>query len=79
MKTPQYDDRQNAAFRRLKPAIDKSYPQGWFVAIADDQVIAAAADFQSLEGILRERGIDPRNALVAEAGVDYPDYVTIFV
>jgi hypothetical protein len=63
----------------MKAAIDKNYPQGWFVAIADDQVIGAAADFHSLEGILRERGADPRNTLVVEAGVDYPEHVTIFV
>jgi hypothetical protein len=32
-----------------------------------------------LERLLRSDGKDPRKALVVEAGVDYPESVTIFV
>jgi hypothetical protein len=79
MNTSPYDEPGNTTLRRMKPAIDEGYPRGWFVAIVDDQVVAAASDFRTLEGKLREQGIDPRNTLVVEAGVDYPERVTIFI
>ena len=75
--TPDFDQRM-AAYRRLKATIDAKYPEGWFVAI-DDDVIASAPDFESLEQSLRASGRDPREVLVVEAGVNYPDYVTIFI
>jgi len=77
-ETTEYE-RNYVAYRRLKDNISKSYPSGWFVGIADDHVIAAAADFAGLEKLLRAQGKDPRNVLVVQAGVDYPDYVTIFL
>jgi hypothetical protein len=67
------------SYRQTKQAIDASYPPGWFVALIDHQIVAAAADFHELQGKLRAEGQDPRNVLVVEAGVDYPEYVTIFV
>jgi hypothetical protein len=79
MNAVQDRDRQTAAYRRMKATIDKSHPPGWFVAIADDQIVAAAADFHSLEELLRARGIEPRNVLVAQAGADHPENVTIFI
>jgi hypothetical protein len=79
MTGPQNDVQNHAAYQRLKETIKQTYPRGWFVGLADDQVLAAAADFRELEGLLRAQGKDPRTVLVVEAGVDYPDYVTIFV
>jgi len=74
------DDRERnaAAYKRLKPTIDQTYPKGWFVGIADDRIVGAAANFRDLENSLRSQGLDPRKILVVEAGVTYPDYVTIF-
>jgi len=72
-------ERNNVAYRRLKETISKAYPCGWFVGIADDQVLAAAADFPALAAMLRANGKDPRNVLVVQAGVDYPESVTIFL
>ena len=72
-------ERDNIAFRRLKPEIDATHPPGWFVAIANGQVIAAAADFHALERTLRAQGRDPRRVFVIEAGANYPEYVTIFI
>jgi hypothetical protein len=69
----------NAVYRQLKTTIDKEYPKGWFVAIEEDQVISATADFHDLERTLRALGKDPRNVLVVEAGVEIPQRVTIFV
>jgi hypothetical protein len=70
-------ERNKVSYLRLKETIRNTYPHGWFVGIADDQIVGAAADFRSLETSLREQGTDPRGVLVVEAGVDYPQYVTI--
>lgn len=72
-------ERNMAAYGRLKETISHAYPRGWFVAIADDDVAGAAEDFHALEALLRAKGKDPRKALVVQAGLHYPDYVTIFV
>jgi hypothetical protein len=71
-------ERNSAAYGRLKEAISRTYPHGWFVGIADEQVVGAAVDFRALESVLRSQGKDPRRVLVVQAGVDYPEYVTIF-
>jgi hypothetical protein len=71
-------ERNSAAYSRLKETISQNYPHGWFVGIADEQVAGAAADFRALEVLLRALGRDPRRVLVVQAGVDYPEYVTIF-
>ena len=71
-------ERNMAAYGRLKETICRTYARGWFVAIADDRIVDAAANFHDLEKSLRVKGKDPRRVLVVEAGVDYPEYVTIF-
>ena len=71
-------ERNNAAYQRMKETINQTYPRGWFVAIADDRVVGAAGNFRDLECLLRAGGKDPRTVLVVEAGVAYPEYVTIF-
>jgi hypothetical protein len=72
-------DRQinQAAFRRLAPSINKTYPPGRFVAIAGGQVVADAERFDELHSRLITLGIDPPEALIVEAGVEYPDTVVI--
>jgi hypothetical protein len=72
-------ERNSAAYRRIKVVIKATYPHGWFVGIADEQIIDAAASFRELETQLRTRGRDTRNVLVVEAGVDYPEYASIFI
>ncbi len=72
-------DRNESAYRHLKETIKQTYPAGWFVGIADNQIIGAAADFDELGQILRAKGRDPRQVLVVEAGIDYPEYVTILI
>jgi hypothetical protein len=72
-------ERNNATYRRMKDSIAQKYPRGWFLGIADDQIAGDAATFADLERQLRAQGKDPRGVLVVEAGVDYPEYVTIFI
>jgi hypothetical protein len=69
---------QNEAYQRLKDSIRQTYPQDWFVAIADKRVLAASADFRELKVLVRAEGFDPRNVLIVEAGVTYPEFVDIF-
>lgn len=60
------------AFRRLKAEIDEQYAPGRFLAIAGGVVIDDAAAFEDLVHSLKGRGLDPRNTLIVQAGVDQP-------
>jgi hypothetical protein len=73
-------DRQlnQAAYRRLAASINQTYPAGRFVAIAGGQVVADAERFDELHSRLIALGIAPPEALIVEAGVEYPDLVVIF-
>ena len=70
--------RNQQAYQRLKDSINQTYRAGWFVGIADDQVVGDADNFRDLERSLRAQGKDPRSILIVQAGVETPDYVTIF-
>jgi hypothetical protein len=65
-------------YQRLKDSINQTYRKGWFVGIADDQIVGDAGSFRDLEQSLRAQGRDPRTVLVVEAGVETPGYITIF-
>jgi hypothetical protein len=71
-------DRSQQALRALKPEIDRVYPSGRFVAISGGKVVADADSFDQLDGMLRARGLGPDDALVIQAGVEYPEYAVIF-
>jgi hypothetical protein len=79
MSDRQDTGQDNATYQRLKATIKQTYPRGWFVGFADGQSVGAAATFAELERMLRSLGKDPSRILVVEAGVDYPDHVTILV
>jgi hypothetical protein len=67
----------NATFRRLKPGIDETYPQGRYVAIDDGRILADAATFPELDTALRAMGHEIRQVLVVQAGTEYSEHVTI--
>ena len=72
-------DENQAAYRRLKPVIDRTYPHGWFVAIDGGRIIADAATFEELSAALAALGKDSPHVLVAEAGEDmHPESGVIF-
>ena len=79
MEANQERDQNQAAFRRLKPEIDRTYPFGRFIAIHQGKVAADAATFQELDDALNASGLTSRTILVIQAGVEYPDYVRFFV
>ena len=72
-------DKNQAAFRRLEPAIGRDYAKGRFVAIADARIVADAATIEELDSLLSAQGVSPRDVLVVEAGAEYPERVTIFL
>lgn len=66
------------AFRRLKGTIQHDYPPGRFLAIYQGEIAGEAADFMELRRLLQASGKDPNRALIAQTGIDYPDYAIIF-
>jgi hypothetical protein len=77
MDPKQARELNHAAFRKLKPAIDRDYPPGRFVAIHEGQVFADADTFRELDAILTERGLGPEEVLVVQAGTDYPEWAVV--
>ena len=59
-----------AAYRRLADSIKQTYPAGRFLAIAGGQVVADAGHFEELRPALQ--------ALIVQAGVEYPETAVIF-
>jgi hypothetical protein len=75
------DQRQlnQAAFRQLKDDIAKRYPPGRYVAISEGKILGDSDRFEELDTTLRKLGQTSTEVLVVQAGVDYPDFVTVFI
>jgi hypothetical protein len=69
--------RDRETYFRLRAAIEREYPQEWFVAITDDKVLGAAEKFEQLVEAIEELERDLRDVSVAEVGKDYPEYHSI--
>jgi hypothetical protein len=67
------------AFRQLRQHIQNTYPPGRFVAISEGKIIAEAARFEELNSLLHQMGKHSPDVLVVQAGVEYPETVTIFL
>jgi hypothetical protein len=72
-------ERNQAAYKQLKPTIDATYPPGRFVAIEEGKVIADAATFDELDAKLLEMGRPSPEIFVVQAGVTYPDKIIILL
>jgi hypothetical protein len=77
MDPAQIRQQNEAAYERLKPSIDQTYPAGRFVAIHEGRIVGDAASFVELDRMLTANGLTSPEILVIQAGVDYPDYVDI--
>lgn len=77
MEANQERDKNQAAFRKMKPEIDGKYPHGHFVAINDGKIIADGSNYEALRNALKTIGQDRRDILVVQAGVEYPERVVI--
>ena len=73
MATQEERDLNQAAYRRLKGEIDRTYARGRYVAIAEGQIVANAASFKELNSKLGAAGLDSPEVLVVQAGVEYPE------
>jgi hypothetical protein len=69
-------DANQAAFHRLKPAIDGTYPKDWFVGIHGGRVVGDAESFEVLLTKLEQAGFRSPDVLVVQAGED-TDYIWI--
>src|SRR5262245_1724036 len=58
------------AYWRLRATIDQTYPKGQFVAIHQGNIVADAADADTLRRTLQAQGCNPEEALVVRAGRD---------
>ncbi len=67
-----------AAYRQLSSFIEKTYPPGRFLAISGGKIIADAARFEELNALLHQMGHHSPDVVVVQAGVHYPETVTIF-
>jgi hypothetical protein len=72
-------DLDEQTYQRLKEDIDRKYPTGRFVAIANGGVIADAETFEALESALEQMGRDSPEILVVQAGIDEPDDALILL
>jgi len=67
------------AYCNLKPTIDRTYPKGRFIAIHNQQVIGDAATLDELLAKLAAQGVDSKDCLAVQAGVDYPEFAYILL
>ena len=76
-----YKEREanHEAYRKLKGTVAKRYPHGHLVAIHKGLIVADAPSFDTLVNTLRNLGLNPRQSLIVQAGVTYPDKVDIFI
>jgi hypothetical protein len=66
---PRY--RNDRAFWRLKPYIDKNYPPGQYIGIVDGKIVADDADFEALDAKLSSIEKRRDHTMVVQAGANY--------
>ena len=73
MITPEDHNPNQAAYRRLKDDIDRTYAPGRFVALAHGRIVADAPTFEELDSGLSAQGLESPDVLVVQAGAEYPE------
>jgi hypothetical protein len=67
------------AYRKLKPEIDRIYPKGRFIAIHNQKIVADAVTLGELLASLAGQGLNSKECLAVQAGVDYPEFAYILL
>ncbi len=67
------------AYRNLKLEIDRAYPKNRFIAIHNQKIVADAASLPELLATLAAQGLNPKECLAVQAGVDYPEFAYILL
>ena len=65
-------------FEDAKREIDSRFPVGRFVAVEMGRVVADAESHRKLVEKLQGHGKSPKDMLIVQAGVEYPDSAVIF-
>ncbi len=65
-------------YKAARREIDGRFPTGHFVAVEGGQVVADAPSHRLLVEILCTNGKNPKDMLVVQAGVQYPESAVIF-
>lgn len=65
-------------YSEIKRQIDRRFPSGRFVAVEAGQVVADADSHRKLVEELHAAGKGPKDMLIVQAGVDYPESAVIF-
>jgi len=66
-----------AAYERMKAELAAKYPKGHFVGISQGKVVADGAKLDDLIARVRGLGLDPKQVLAVQAGVEIPQYAVI--
>ena len=72
-------EKNQAAFHKVKDELSHRYPPGWFVAFDDGQIVADAASFDELTEALAAIGKDRPDVFVVQTGMNYPEEVFILL
>ena len=67
------------AYRYFKPEIDRTYPKDRFIGIHNQKIVADAATLPELLANLAAKGLNPKECLAVQAGVDYPEFAYILL
>jgi hypothetical protein len=57
----------------MKATIDENYAKGRFLAIGGGRIVADAPSFDELASRVRSLGKNPKEMLIVQAGVEYPE------
>lgn len=72
------NDASAAWYAEHKQVIDRGFPAGRFLAVEQGQIIADAESHDMLVEVLKRQGKSPKDLLIVQAGVHYPDTAVIF-
>ena len=70
---------RSGEYKDLKKEIDSRFPSGHFVAVESGQVIADAGSHRELVQKLEAVGKSPKDMLIVQAGVEYPESAIILL
>ncbi len=79
MITEHHRSPDEIAYRNLKPTIDRTYSKGRFIAIHNQQVVGDAATLPELLAKLAAEGLNSKECLAVQSGVDYPEFAYILL
>jgi hypothetical protein len=67
------------AYRAMKTKLARKFDRGHFVGIHGGKLVADAESFDALIAKLEGLDLDPRQTLIAQAGISQPQNAVIFL